>query len=189
MHVIHWVPAMQPKVCENMTIRAVVLWHRVFSVVRLLHDDRIGDGGVRSSRVVQSPVARWRWRSTTMFRLARCRQHDAGISSPEWQHAYVDAVGRPACSYQQRCATLCYRGICCHRVSVCNVGAPLRPTQPVEIFGNFSSPYDSPGTLFFWCQNSLVGTPIPPEICVKSDPTPFKQRNFDQYWLIVSQPL
>ena len=36
---------------------------------------------------------------------------------------------------------------------VCDVG---RPTQPVKIFRNFVSPYDSPGTLVFWCQNSLV---------------------------------
>ena len=38
----------------------------------------------------------------------------------------------------------------------------VRPTQPVESFGNFFSPYDSPGTLVFWCQNSLLGdAPFP----------------------------
>ena len=30
------------------------------------------------------------------------------------------------------------------------------------------------------------GRPYPPEICVQSDPPPFKQRNFDQYRLIAS---
>ena len=32
------------------------------------------------------------------------------------------------------------------------------------------------------------GHPFPPEICVQSDPPPFKQRNFDQYRLIAPQP-
>ena len=31
------------------------------------------------------------------------------------------------------------------------------------------------------------GRPFPPEICVQSDPPPFKQRNFDQYRLIAPQ--
>jgi len=57
---------------------------------------------------------------------------------------------------------------------------------------NFSAiflPYDSPGTLLFWCQKSLVGgRPFLPEICVQSDRPPFKQRNFDQYRLIAPQP-
>jgi len=65
----------------------------------------------------------------------------------------------------------------------------VHPTQPVEIFSNFSSPYNSPGTLVFSCQNSLVGdAPFPPEICVQSDQPPVKQRNFDQYRLIAPQP-
>jgi len=46
------------------------------------------------------------------------------------------------------------------RLSVCRLAVTLvHPTEAVEIFGNFSSPYDSPGTLVFWCQKSLVGTP------------------------------
>jgi len=54
---------------------------------------------------------------------------------------------------------------------VCHLSVTLvHPTQPVEIFGNFSSPYDSPGTLVFWCQNSLVGTSLSPEICVQNGP-------------------
>ena len=45
----------------------------------------------------------------------------------------------------------------CYRNSVCLSSVTLvRPTQPVKIFRNFVSPYDSPGTLVFWCQNSLV---------------------------------
>ena len=62
-------------------------------------------------------------------------------------------------------------------------------SQPVEIFGNFSSPYDSPGTLVFLMPKFVGGgRPFPPEICVQSDPPPFKQRNFDQYRRIVPQP-
>ena len=38
----------------------------------------------------------------------------------------------------------------------------VHPTPAVELFGNFFSPYDSPGTLLFWCQKSLVGTPLSP---------------------------
>ena len=51
---------------------------------------------------------------------------------------------------------ICYRRSVC--LSVCRLSVTLvRPTQPVEIFGNFFSPYDSQGTLVFWYQNSLVG--------------------------------
>ena len=32
---------------------------------------------------------------------------------------------------------------------VCLSVTLVHPTQPVEIFGNFLSPYDSPGTQFF----------------------------------------
>ena len=46
---------------------------------------------------------------------------------------------------------------------VCLLSVTLvHPTQAVELFGNFFSPYDSPGTLLFWCQKSLVGTPLSP---------------------------
>jgi len=71
---------------------------------------------------------------------------------------------------------------------VCRLSLTLvHPTQPVEIFGNFFSPYDSSGTLVFWCQNRWWGRPFTPEICVQSDPLPFKQRKFDQYRLITPQ--
>ena len=73
--------------------------------------------------------------------------------------------------------------------SVCRLSVTLvHPTQAVEIFGNFFSPYDSPGTLVFSCQNSLVGTPFPLKFAFKVTHPPFKQRNFDQYRLIVPQP-
>ena len=42
---------------------------------------------------------------------------------------------------------------------VCLLSVTLvHPTQAVELF----LPYDSPGTLLFWCQKSLVGTPLYP---------------------------
>ena len=45
--------------------------------------------------------------------------------------------------------------VCC--LSVCCLSVMLvHPTQAVELFGNFFSPYDSSGTLLFWCQKSLV---------------------------------
>ena len=58
------------------------------------------------------------------------------------------------------------RYVCCMlwavRLSVCLSVVCLsvtlvHPTQAVELFGNFFSPYDSPRTLLFWCQKSLVG--------------------------------
>jgi len=51
----------------------------------------------------------------------------------------------------------CYRRSVC--LSVCDVGAPYSAGWN---FRQFFSPYDSPGTLVFWCQNSLVGTPLFP---------------------------
>jgi len=51
-----------------------------------------------------------------------------------------------------------------------------------------TTPRDSPGTLVFWRQNSLVDDPLPPEICAQSDPPLFKNHNFDQYLLIAPQP-
>ena len=43
---------------------------------------------------------------------------------------------------------------------------------------------DSPGTLVFWRQQSLVDDSPSPEICAQSDPPPFEHQNFDQYPLI-----
>jgi len=53
---------------------------------------------------------------------------------------------------------ICYRRSVCLSV-VCNVGAPYSAGWN---FRQFFSPYDSPGTLVFWCQNSLLGdAPFP----------------------------
>jgi len=44
----------------------------------------------------------------------------------------------------------------------------VHPTQAVELFGDFCSPYDSTGTLLFWCQKSLVGdAPFPLKFAFK----------------------
>jgi len=59
------------------------LRHRVCSAVPLLRDGRISDCGVRSPRVVQLSVARWR--STTTFQLARCRWLSVRVVPPERQ--------------------------------------------------------------------------------------------------------
>ena len=72
------------------------------------------------------------------------------------------------------------------RLSVCNVGAPY--TKPVELFGNFFHHTIAQGLYFSDAKNRWWGRPFPPEICVQSDPPPFKQRNFDQYRLIAPQP-
>ena len=49
-----------------------------------------------------------------------------------------------------------------------NVLRYVHPTQAVELFGNFFSPYDSSGTLLFWCQKSLVGdAPFPLKFAFK----------------------
>jgi len=56
------------------------------------------------------------------------------------------------------------------RLSVCRLSSVtlVHPTQLVEIFGNFFSPYDSPGSLVFWCQKSLVGdAPFPVKFALK----------------------
>ena len=53
--------------------------------------------------------------------------------------------------------------------SVCLSSVTLvHPTQAVELFGNFFSPYDSPGTLLFCCQKSSVGdAPFPLKFAFK----------------------
>jgi len=51
---------------------------------------------------------------------------------------------------------------------VCLSVTLVHPTQAVELFGNFFSPYDSSGTLLFWCQKSLVGdAPFPLKFAFK----------------------
>jgi len=71
-------------------------------------------------------------------------------------------------------------------LSVCDVGAPYSAGWN---FRQFFSPYYSPETLVFWGQNLLVGdAPFPLKFLFKVTHFPFKQRNFDQYRLIVPQP-
>ena len=61
------------------------------------------------------------------------------------------------------------------RLSVCNVGAPYSAGWN---FLQFFSPYDSPETLVFWCQKSLVGdAPFPWNLRSKW-PTPFQTAKF-----------
>ena len=60
-------------------------------------------------------------------------------------------------------------------LSVCDVGAPYSTGWN---FGQFFSPYDSLGTLVFWCQNSLVGTPLSPYNLRSKWPTPFQIAKF-----------
>ena len=64
----------------------------------------------------------------------------------------------------------------------------VHPTQAVELFGNFFHHTIAQGLYFSGAKNRWWGTPFPPEICVRSDPPPLKQRNFDQYRLIAPQP-
>jgi len=66
-------------------------------------------------------------------------------------------------------------------LSVCLLSVTLvHPTQAVELFCNFFSPYDSPGTLLFWCQKSLVGdAPFPLKFAFKVT-HPFKTATFRQ---------
>jgi len=46
-------------------------------------------------------------------------------------------------------SAICYRRSVCRMSSVCLSVTLVHPTQAVELFGNFLSPYDSPGTLVF----------------------------------------
>jgi len=60
-------------------------------------------------------------------------------------------------------------------LSGCNVGAPYSAACN---FRQFFSPYDSPGTLVFWCQKLLVGTPLSPWNLRSKWPTPFQTAQF-----------
>ena len=58
-------------------------------------------------------------------------------------------TGRHIFSKRERIRYVCYMPSQIRLSSVCLSVTLVRPTQPVEIFGNFFSPYDSPGTLVF----------------------------------------
>ena len=63
-----------------------------------------------------------------------------------------------------------------HPSVVCLSVTLVHTTQPVELFGNFFSPYDSPGTLM----PKIVGGGrlFPRKICIQSDPPPFQTAKF-----------
>ena len=74
---------------------------------------------------------------------------------------------------------MCYQpSVCCMSVvclSICLSVTLVHLTQAVELFGNFFLPYDSSGTLLFWCQKSLVGdAPFPLKFAFKVTHPPFK---------------
>ena len=90
---------------------------------------------------------------------------EMAISNPQVCHCYLFSF---TCNWLvfSGCELAFTFAICYRRsvgLFVCRLSVTLvRPTQPVEIFRNFFSPYDNPGTLLFWCQKSLVGTPLSP---------------------------
>ena len=69
---------------------------------------------------------------------------------------------------------ICYRRSVC-RLSVYDVGASYSAGWN---FPQFFSPFDSPGTLVFWCQNLFVGTPLSPWKLRSNWPTSFQTAKF-----------
>ena len=79
------------------------------------------------------------------------------------------------------------RGYYSHdRVSVCVSVTSRYCIKTAKCRITQTTPCDSPGTLVFWHQESLVEDPLPPEICAQSDPPPFEHQNVAQYQLIAS---
>ena len=66
--------------------------------------------------------------------------------------------------------------------SVCDVGAPYSGGWTFRQF--FFTILQLRDSTFLAPKIVGGGRPFPPEICVQSDPPPFKQRNFDKYRLI-----
>ena len=75
---------------------------------------------------------------------------------------------------QFRLSSVCLSSVCLSSVTL------VHPTQAVELFGNFFSPYDSPGTLLFWCQKSWVGDALFPLKFAFKVTHPFKTAKFRQ---------
>ena len=100
--------------------------------------------------------------------FARCMLDETGYQTCFRFLANVNYVTFAIC-YRH---SVCLSSVC---LSVCNVGAPYSAGWN---FRQFFSPYDSSWTLVFWGQNSLVGTPLSPEICVQSDPPLFQTAQF-----------
>jgi len=76
------------------------------------------------------------------------------------------------------CACVCLSVCLCVTRRYCIKTTKRRITQ---------TPHNSPGTLVFWRQKSLMDDPLPPEICAQSDPPSFEHQNVDQYPLIAPQ--
>ena len=73
---------------------------------------------------------------------------------------------------------ICYRRSVC-RLSVVCLWRWCALLSRLKFSAIFFSPYDSPGTLLFWCQKIVGGgCPFPPEIFVQSDPSPFQIAKF-----------
>jgi len=73
-----------------------------------------------------------------------------------------------------RPSVVCLLSVC---LSVCDVGAPYSGGWT---FRHFFHHTIAQWLYFSGAKNRWWGTPLSPEICVQSDPPPFKQRNFDQ---------
>ena len=63
-------------------------------------------------------------------------------------------------------------------LSVCRLWRWCTLLSRLKFSAIFFSPYDSPGTLVFWCQKSLVGTPLSPWNLCSKWPTPFQTAQF-----------
>jgi len=65
-------------------------------------------------------------------------------------------------------------------LSVCRLSSVMlvHPTQAVELFRNFFYHTIAQGLYFSGAKNRWWGMPLPPEICVQSDPPPFQTAKF-----------
>jgi len=83
-------------------------------------------------------------------------------------------------------------GISRHRMSVrlsfCLSVTSPHSTKMAKRRITQTTPRDSPGSLVFWRQKSLMGDPHIPEICAQIDSPPFEHTDFDHSTLMVRQP-
>ena len=78
-------------------------------------------------------------------------------------------------SKRERIRYVCYMPSQIRLSVVCLSVTLVHPTQAVELFGNFFHRTIAQGLYFSGAKNRWWGRPFPPEICVQSDPPPFKQ--------------
>ena len=71
---------------------------------------------------------------------------------------------------------------------VCLSVTLVRPTQPIEIIGNFFHHTIAQNSSFLMPKFVGGDAPFPLKIAFKVTHPPLKQRNFDQYRLIAPQP-